>query len=62
MRFSMDQTINLKDIDANIQSMIETAEVLKRAGDQFPALEKNISRILASLKMLEINVSDIVDL
>ena len=58
----MDQTINLKDIDANIQSMIETAEVLKRAGDQFPALEKNISRILASLKMLEINVSDIVDL
>jgi len=62
MRFSMDQTINLKDIDANIQSMIETAEVLKRAGDQFPALEKNISRIMASLKMLEINVSDIVDL
>ena len=58
----MDQTINLKEIDANIQSMIETAEVLKRAGDQFPALEKNISRILASLKMLEINVSDIVDL
>ena len=58
----MDQTINLKDIDANIQSMIETAEELKRAGDQFPALEKNISRILASLKMLEINVSDIVDL
>ncbi len=58
----MDQTINLKDIDANIQSMIETAEVLKRAGDQFPALEKNISRIMASLKMLEINVSDIVDL
>lgn len=62
MRFSMDQTINLKEIDANIQSMIETAEVLKRAGDQFPALEKNISRIMASLKMLEINVSDIVDL
>jgi len=62
MRFSMDQTINLKDIDANIQSMIETAEVLKRAGDQFPALEKNISRIMASLKMLEINVSDLVDL
>jgi len=62
MRFSMDQTINLKDIDANIQSMIETAEILKRAGDRFPALEKNISRILASLKMLEINVSDIVDL
>ena len=58
----MDQTINLKEIDANIQSMIETAEVLKRAGDQFPALEKNISRIMASLKMLEINVSDIVDL
>jgi hypothetical protein len=31
-------------------------------GEDFPALARNIARILASVKMLEINVSDLVDL
>lgn len=29
---------------------------------QFPALERNTSRILASTKMLELNVSDLLSL
>lgn len=58
----MDDPIDLKEIHAKIQLMMDTAADLHRIGDRFPALEKNTARILASLKMLEMNVSDIVDL
>ena len=57
-----DLKIDLREIHVKIQSMMETAADLHRIGDRFPALEKNTARILASLKMLEMNVSDIVDL
>ena len=53
---------DLKMIDKKIQVMKSSAEELKRLGDNFPALARNSIRILASLKMLEINVSDLVEL
>jgi hypothetical protein len=40
----------------------KTAKELAQMGDDFPALKRNTARILASIKMLEINISDIVDL
>jgi hypothetical protein len=52
----------LKKIDEKIQLMKRTAQELNRLGDSFPALARNSARILASIKMLEINVSDLVDL
>jgi len=54
--------IDLKKIDEKIQVMKSTAEELNRLGDNFPALARNSVRILASIKMLEINVSDLVEL
>lgn len=57
----MDLKIDLNDINMKIQSMKKTAEELNRFGNKFPAISRNTARILASLKMLEINVSDIVD-
>ena len=57
----MGQTIDLKEMDERIQSMKKAAEELKAMADEFPALEKNTARILASIKMLEINISDVVD-
>ena len=54
--------IDLKKIDEKIQLMKSTAEELNRLGDNFPALARNSVRILASIKMLEINVSDLVEL
>ncbi len=57
----MDLKIDLNDINIKIQSMKKTAKELNRFGDKFPAISRNTTRILASLKMLEINVSDIVD-
>jgi len=54
--------IDLKKIDEKIQVMKSTAQELNRLGDNFPALARNSVRILASIKMLEINVSDLVEL
>ena len=53
---------NLNEINVKIQLMKKTAWELEKLGENFPALGKNIARILASLKMLELNISDIVDL
>jgi len=50
---------DLKDLDSKIQSMKKTAEELKQMGEDFPALYRNVSRLLASIKMLELNVSDL---
>jgi len=58
----MGEKIDLKEIDTKIQSMKKTAEELKQMADGFPALYRNSSRILASIKMLEVNISDITDL
>jgi len=54
--------IDLKKIDGKIQAIKKAAQELDQLGEQFPALSKNTARIMASLKMLEINVSDLVDL
>ena len=53
--------IDLNDINAKIQLMKETAQELNRIGEDFPTLARNTVRILASIKMLEINFSDVVD-
>jgi proteasome assembly chaperone (PAC2) family protein len=55
----MDVKIDVKELDTKIQSMKKMAEELKQMGEDFPALNRNISRILASIKMLELNISDV---
>jgi len=50
---------DLKELDSKIQSLKKTAEELKQLGEDFPALYRNVSRVLASIKMLELNVSDL---
>lgn len=57
----MSSEIDLKKIDSQIQSIKKAAGELKQMAGEFPALKRNTARILASLKMLEINISDIVD-
>jgi hypothetical protein len=55
----MTKKVDLKELDSKIQSMRKTAEELKQMGEDFPALFRNISRVLASIKMLELNISDV---
>jgi len=58
----MDKQIDLNEIDRKIQVIRKAAEELKLLSDSFPAVAKNTDRILASLKMLEINTSDVYQL
>ena len=58
----MSRKINLSKIGQEINNLKKTAELLKEKAELFPALQKNTNRILASIKMLEINVKDILDL
>ena len=53
---------DLTEIDAKIQAMKKTAAELAQAGENFPAIARNIVRISAGIRMLEINISDIVEL
>ncbi len=58
----MSAQIDIDKIDNNIRAMKKAAEDLSQMGDAFPALKRNTARILASIKMLELNVSDIIDI
>ena len=58
----MNAQFDLKQINDKIRLMKTEAEELIRIGEKFPAIAKNTARILASIKMLELNVSDAVDL
>ena len=58
----MDYQANLIEINDKIQLMKRTAQELNRFGEDFPSIARNTSRILASVKMLEMNVSDLVEL
>ncbi len=58
----MTQQNELVEMDAKIQTMKKVALELEGMADDFPALSRNLSRVLSSLKMLELNISDILDL
>ncbi len=49
-------------MDAKIQTMKKAALELESMADDFPALSRNLARVLSSLKMLELNITDILDL
>ncbi len=50
------------EINEKIQRLKQTAQDLKNDADDFPALSRNAARILASIKMLEFNISDVAEL
>ena len=57
----MQPSIDIENLNLNIRSARKAVEELKRLGENFPAVARNAERMLASLKMLEINVSDVMD-
>ena len=50
------------EMDELIQRMRQCAEELKVKDDGIQAVERNVDRILANIKMLELNISDLKDL
>jgi hypothetical protein len=51
----------LKNIDDKIKLLRSTAEELKSLAENIPAITKNTARLLASVKMMELNISDYID-
>jgi len=56
----MELDLKIDEIHAEIQSIKRSANQLEKLGGNLPAVTRNALRILASTKMLEINISDIV--
>lgn len=54
--------INLIPMADKINLLRKTAEELRKMGKDLPAVEKNTDRIMASVKMLELNISDPAEL
>lgn len=52
----------LRKIDMRIKAIKKAAQELKAFSGGIQAVDRNADRILASVKMLEINVSDILEL
>ncbi len=52
----------LKKIDTCIKKIKKAAQELKELSGGIQAVDRNAERILASVKMLEINISDILDI
>jgi len=48
----------IKEMDEKIQLLRKTAEELMTLGGDIEAVKKNLVRLLASTKMLELNISD----
>jgi hypothetical protein len=57
----MNTRYDLVAIAEKIASMKKTALELTDLGEDFPALYRNTRRILAAIKMLEINLSDVIE-
>jgi hypothetical protein len=52
----------IKKLDTRIKAIKKGAQELKRFSKGIQAVDRNADRILASVKMLEINISDLLDL
>jgi len=49
----------IEDMAEKIELLKQTATELKRISGGIQAVDRNVDRILASIKMLEINISDL---
>ena len=62
IRKKVPRQIDIEDMNSKIMAIKKIATELNQMADDFPAIAKNTARILSSTKMLEINLSDLVDL
>jgi hypothetical protein len=50
----------IKDMAKKVQLLKQTATELKSISGGIQAVDRNVDRILASIKVLEININDVV--
>lgn len=56
------KSINMKKMAQKISSLKQEANELKAMSGGIQAVDRNIDRILACIKMLEININDLVEI
>ena len=52
---------NVKGMADKIQALKQTAIELKTISGGIPTVDRNVDRILASIRMLEINIGELAD-
>ena len=57
----MSDTENIKEMARKIAAIKKEATELKAMSGGIQAVDRNIDRIMASVKMLEINISDLAE-
>jgi hypothetical protein len=55
----MNNPDKIRGMDEKIRLLRTTAEELLELGGEIEAVKKNVARLLASTRMLELNISDI---
>jgi hypothetical protein len=58
----MAQEDDIKAMAAKIRALRRNAEALKEISGGIPAVDRNADRILADVRMLEININDVAGL
>lgn len=58
----MTQQYDIKGMVNKIKALRKDAEALKKISGDIPTVEKNADRILADVRMLEININDAADI
>ncbi len=53
--------VDVEGLCESIETLRRTASDVKERGKGIQAVEKNVDRIMANIKMLELNVSDVKD-
>ncbi len=57
----MKEEYKINEMDENIRAIRRAAEQLSALGGNIEAVKKNVVRLLASTRMLELNISDVKD-
>lgn len=55
----MEDKYNIDKLDEKIRTLRKIAEEIKETGKGIEAVKRNINKVLANTKMLEINICDV---
>jgi len=53
---------DIEEMDALIKRLRQLADELKEKSGGIQAVDRNVDRILANVKMLELNISDVMEI
>lgn len=58
----MAQEYDIKGMSARISALRQDAEALREISGGIPTVDRNVNRLLASVKMLEININEAAEI